>query len=247
MIDTHCHIFPEYYENLEDVINRMGNNKIIVSGTNENDNREVLELCKKYENVYGTLGIHPTEKYNDNVIKMIEDNIDNSKIVGIGEIGLDYYWEKNNKEEQKKFFIKQIELARKYNKCIVVHIREAINDAYEILEKYAKGMKIDIHCYSGSLEMAEKFINLGCKLGIGGVLTFKNNVKLVEVVKKLDLSNFMLETDSPFLTPEPYRGKRNEPYNIIYVANKIAEIKNIPVTEVLNITYNTSISQFDLI
>lgn len=248
MIDTHCHLFKEYYENISQVIKKMKNNIVIVSGTNDFDNLEVIELCNKYPNVYGTLGIHPTEieSLTDKSFKIIEDNIDNPKIVGIGEIGLDYYWQKNNKDLQKEIFIKQIKLAQKYNKPIVVHTRDSINDAYEILKEYAKGIKIDIHCFSSSLEMANKFIKLGCKLGIGGVLTFKNNDKLKDVIKKIELSNIMLETDSPFLTPEPFRGKQNEPYNIIFVAKEIAKIKNIELEDVLEITTANAISQFDL-
>lgn len=248
MIDTHCHIFKEYYEDIESVIKRMDNNIIIVSGTNDIDNMEIIDLCSKYPNVYGTLGIHPTEvsKITDNSFKIIEENLNNPKIVGIGEIGLDYYWEKETKNIQKEVFIRQINLAKKYNKPIVVHTRESINDTFEVLKEYAKGLKIDIHCFSSSLEMANNFINIGCRLGIGGVLTFKNNSKLKEVIKNIDLSNIMLETDSPFLTPEPYRGKRNEPYNVLYVAKMIADIKQISLDEVLKVTTNNAVSQFDL-
>lgn len=248
MIDTHCHLFKEYYDNIEDIINKMKDNIIIVSGTNDEDNKEVINLCNKYSNVYGTIGIHPTEidKISENSFEFIENNLKNPKIVGIGEIGLDYYWKNDNKEEQKNIFIRQIELAKKYNKAIVIHSREAISDTYDILNEYAKGLKIDIHCFSGSVEMANKFINIGCLLGVGGVLTFKNNVKLVEVIKNVELNKLLLETDSPFLSPEPLRGKRNEPYNIIYVASKIAEIKNVSVEEVLKITTSNAISQFDL-
>lgn len=244
MIDTHCHVFKEYYNNIDEVINKMENNIIIISGTNDQDNKEVLELCKKYPNVYGTIGIHPTEEYSSNSLKFIEENLNNEKIVGIGEIGLDYYWNKDNKEKQKEIFIKQLDLACKYNKPVVIHNREATNDTYEILKNYPD-LKKDIHCYSGSLEMAKNFIKINCRLGIGGVVTFKNS-KLKEVIKEIDLKYLMLETDSPFLTPEPYRGKQNEPYNIIFVANKIAEIKEISLEEVLKQTTLNAIEQFDL-
>ncbi len=239
MIDTHCHITSEYYNNINEVINKMKDNIIIVSGTNKDDIKEVIELCK-YKNVYGTIGIYPTEELD---LKVIEDNINNKKIVGIGEIGLDYHLE-HNKEEQINKFIKQLDLARKYNKTVVIHTRDAIQDTYDILKNY-KDLKKVIHCYSGSLEMAREFIKIGCRLGIGGVLTFKNS-KLKDVVKEIDLKYILLETDSPFLTPEPFRGTKNEPYNVIYVAKKIAEIKNISLEEVLNITTNTAKEQFDL-
>lgn len=239
MVDTHCHITSEYYDNIYEVINKMKDNIIIVSGTNKEDIKEVINLCN-YKNVYGTIGIYPTEELD---LKIIEDNINNKKIVGIGEIGLDYHLE-HNKEEQINKFIKQLDLARKYNKTVVIHTREAMQDTYDILKNY-KDLKKVIHCYSGSLEMAKEFIKIGCRLGIGGVLTFKNS-KLKDVIKEIDLKYLLLETDSPFLTPEPYRGTKNEPYNIIYVAKKIAEIKNISLEEVLEVTTLNAKDQFDL-
>lgn len=239
MVDTHCHITSEYYDNILEVISKMKDNIIIVSGTNKEDIKEVINLCN-YKNIYGTIGIYPTEELD---LKIIEDNINNEKIVGIGEIGLDYHLE-YNKEEQKNKFIKQLDLARKYNKTVVIHTRDAIQDTYDILKNY-KDLKKVIHCYSGSLEMAKEFIKIGCRLGIGGVLTFKNS-KLKDVVKEIDLKYLLLETDSPFLAPEPYRGTKNEPYNVIYVAKKIAEIKNISLEEVLDITTLNAKDQFDL-
>ena len=246
MIDTHCHVLSEYYNNIEEVIKKMEDNIIIVSGTNDKDNQEVIDLCNKYKNVYGTIGIHPTEIDNitENSYQIIIDNINKKKIVGIGEIGLDYYWNKEDKEKQKEVFIKQLDIARKYNKAVVIHSREAIGDVYEIIKNYSD-LKKDIHCFTGSIEMANNFIKIGCKLGIGGVLTFKNS-KLKEVIKEIPIQAILLETDSPFLTPEPLRGKKNEPYNVIYVANKIAEIKGISQAEVLKQTTLNAINQFDL-
>lgn len=239
MVDTHCHITSEYYDNILEVISKMKDNIIIVSSTNKEDIKEVISLCN-YKNIYGTIGIYPTEELD---LKIIEDNINNKKIVGIGEIGLDYHLE-HNKEEQKNKFIKQLDLARKYNKTVVIHTRDAIQDTYDILKNY-KDLKKVIHCYSGSLEMAKEFIKIGCRLGIGGVLTFKNS-KLKDVVKEIDLKYLLLETDSPFLAPEPLRGTKNEPYNVIYVAKKIAEIKNISLEEILDITTLNAKDQFDL-
>ena len=239
MVDTHCHIISEYYDNIEEILNKMKNNIIIVSGTNKDDIKEVINLCS-YNNVYGTIGIYPTEELD---LKIIEENINNKKVVGIGEIGLDYHLE-HNKEEQIEKFIKQLDLARKYKKTVVIHTRDAIQDTYDILKNY-KDLKKVIHCYSGSLEMAKEFIKIGCRLGIGGVVTFKNS-KLKDVIKEIDLKDLLLETDSPFLTPEPLRGTKNEPYNIIYVAKKISEIKNISLEKVLEITTNNAKEQFDL-
>lgn len=247
MIDTHCHLFKEDYDNLEEIIKKMDGNIMIVSGTNDETNKEVIELINKYPNIYGVIGIHPEEanNYNEESLKFIENNINNPKIVGIGEIGLDYYWQKDNKEAQIDLFIKQINLANKYNKTIVIHSREAINDTYNILKEQLKTKAI-MHCYSSSLEMARKFIDLGIKLGIGGVVTFKNSKTLKEVVENISINDILLETDSPYLTPEPYRGCKNEPYNVLYVASKIAEIKNIQLDDVLEITSMNAKKQFDL-
>lgn len=247
MIDTHCHLEKKDYANIEEIIKKMENNIMVVSGHDDEANKEVLELVEKYPNIYGTIGIHPEDidKITDQSFKLIEDNINNPKIVGIGEIGLDYYCNKENKQQQQDIFIKQIELANIYHKPIVIHSRDAVSETYNILKKYLK-TKAVIHCYSSSLEMAYKFINLDIKLGIGGVLTFKNSIVLKEVVKNIDLKYLLLETDSPYLTPEPYRGKKNEPYNIIYVAEKIADIKGLSVEEVLEATTNNAFEQFDL-
>lgn len=247
MIDTHCHLEKKDYSNIEEIVKKMENNLIIVSGHDDETNKEVLELIERFPNIYGTIGIHPEDidGMTNQSFKIIENNVNNPKIVGIGEIGLDYHWNKENKQQQQDIFIKQIELANVYHKPIVVHSREAINETYNILKKYLK-TKAVIHCYSSSLEMAYKFIGLGIKLGIGGVLTFKNSKVLKEVVKDVDLKHLLLETDSPYLTPEPYRGKKNEPYNVIYVAEKIADIKGLAVEEVLEATTNNALEQFDL-
>lgn len=245
LIDTHCHLEAKEYDNLDSIIKRM-DGYMIASGYNDKTNLEVLDLINKYDNVFGVIGIHPEEVDNitDNSFKIIEDNINNPKIVGIGEIGLDYYYVKDNKDKQMELFKKQISIAHKYNKPIVVHSREAAQDTYNILKDI--NVKCDIHCFSYSLEMAYEFVKLGCRLGIGGVLTFKNSKNLKEVVEKLDLTNFLLETDSPYLTPEPYRGHKNKPSNVLLVAKKIAEIKDIPLDDVINELNNNAIAQFDL-
>ena len=248
IIDTHCHLDIKDYDNLEEVIKNMEGNYMIASGYNLESNKHVIELVNKYDNIFGTIGLHPsdvTEDYESDLL-FIESNINNSKIVGVGEIGLDYYWEKDNKELQKEVFIKQIELARKYNKTIVIHSREAILDTYNILDEYLGNNKAVLHCYSSNIEMAKRFKKFNIKFGIGGVLTFKNSSKLKEVVKELDLSDLLLETDSPYLTPEPYRGKKNEPSYTKYVAEAIAKIKEVEYEEVLEITTQNAISQFDL-
>ena len=249
MIDTHCHILKEDYDNIEEVIKNMEDNIMIVSTASPNDIEEVVELINKHKNIYGTIGIHPeyADIYNIADLKTLEKHLNNPKIVGIGEIGLDYHYTKENKEKQKELFIKQIKLANKYNKTIVIHSRDAIEDTYNIIKDHKnENIKCDLHCYSGSLEMAKKFIKINTKFGIGGVLTFKNEKKLKEIVKELDLENIVLETDSPYLTPEPFRGHKNEPQNIKYVAKKISELKNIDINEVFKSTTDNAKNLFDL-
>jgi len=245
MVDTHCHVFLEDYPDIDDVIKRMDNNIIIVSGVDDASNKEVLELCSRYDNVYGTLGIHPESASDKYDLDFVSNHINDPKIVAVGEIGLDYYYTKDNRDAQIDLFCKQIEIAISNNKPIVVHSRDAISDTYDIIKKYDIGSKTDIHCFSSSLEMAREFIKLGCKLGIGGVLTFKNSSKLKEVVDGVDISNLLLETDSPYMTPVPFRGKRNEPYNIKYVAEAISDIKGISLDDVLKITSENAYKLFD--
>ena len=243
-IDTHCHLSYEDYDNLDEVVKNI--DIAITSGTNDDTNKKVLDVVSRYNNIYGTLGIHPEDigSISDNSFKFIEENLNNEKIVAIGEIGLDYYWVKDNKENQKELLRKQMEIAQNYNMPVVIHSREAIEDTYNILKDYK--VKGTIHCFSSSYEMAEKFIKLGYKIGIGGVVTFKNSKKLQDIVEKIDLKDLLLETDSPYLSPEPLRGKKNVPYNTYYVAKKIAEIKKISVDEVLTVTGENAIKLFDL-
>ena len=222
---------------------------MIVSTASPKDIKEVIELCETHKNIYGTIGIHPefADTYTEQDLKKVEKYLNHPKIVGIGEIGLDYHYTKENKEKQKQLFIKQINLANKYHKTIVIHSRDAIEDTYNIVKQYKhKDTKCNMHCFSGSLEMAEKFVKLGVTLGIGGVLTFKNEKKLKEIVSSLDIHNFVLETDSPYLTPEPFRGHKNEPVNVKYVAAKISQLTGIEYAKTLEITTQTACHQFDL-
>lgn len=245
LIDTHCHLSSDDYNNLDEIINEF-DGIMIASGCDLKTNKEVIELVNKYDNVYGTLGIHPEEieNFKESDLKFIEDNLNNKKIVGIGEIGLDYYWVKDNKEQQKELFIKQLDIAKKYNKAVIVHSREAIQDTYDILKKY--NLKGSIHCFNSSLEMAREFIKIGYKIGVGGVLTFKNSRKLQEIVKDIDLKHILLETDSPYLTPEPYRGQKNKPSNVYYVALKLAELKNLSIEDIINQTGENALKEFSI-
>ncbi len=249
MIDSHSHILKEYYNDIDELVKKLKNSNIlgvINCSDSISSAEEVIEYSRKYQNfLFSSIGIHPQNLfiYKESDFFELEKMLDNNKIVAIGEIGLDYYCNKENKDLQRKYFKKQIELAINYKLPIIIHSRDSIQDTFDIINQYkCRGV---IHCFSGSLEMANKFINNGFYIGIGGVLTFKNS-KLYEVIEKIDLKNILLETDSPFLSPEPYRGIKNIPSNVYYVAKKISEIKNITIEEVINTTTNNCIKLFDL-
>jgi TatD DNase family protein len=242
MIDTHCHLSLED----ADAIKNMKNNIMIVSGANMEMNKEVLKLIDKYDNIYGTIGFHPGDlgDYNDDNLKWLKENAKHKKIVAIGEIGLDYYYGKENKILQQEAFINQIKIAQKINKPIVVHMREATEDTLRILKE--NKIKSVIHCFSGSVETAKEFIKLGSYLGVGGVVTFKNSKNLKEVVKEISIENLLLETDSPYLSPEPFRSQKNEPKNIEIIAQKIAEIKGVKIEFIFEKTTKNAAKIFDL-
>ncbi|MDD4027536.1 MAG: TatD family hydrolase [Bacilli bacterium] len=247
IIDTHCHLFMEEYEDLYLLIQNLEKENIIaiVNGYDYKTSMEAYDLSTKHKNIYCALGIHPNNIMDSQKEKdyLFEKIINNKKVLAIGEIGLDYYHNDSNKEDQIKEFKKQIEYAVKYKKPIIVHTRDSIQDVYDVLSKYnVKGI---IHAYSGSAEMAKRFINIGYKIGIGGVLTFKNS-NLSEVVKQIGLENIVLETDSPYLTPHPYRGEQNSPIYLKIVIKKLSEIFNITEKEVIEKTYSNCLSLFDL-
>ena len=237
LIDTHCHL--SLTDDIDSILMDAAKDdvlKLIISGCDAKSIRDGLEIIYRYPEIYMTVGFHPDEVDNitDKDINDLEILLKtNKKIVGIGEIGLDYYHNDMNKERQKEYFIKQLELAEKYDLPVVIHSRESIQDVYDILkEHHNRGV---IHCFSGSLEMAKEFIKIGFYLGIGGVITFKNS-KLKDVVSELSLDNIVLETDSPYLAPEPHRGHTNYPKNVKLVAQFIHKLKEIPLDEVKEIT-----------
>ena len=247
LIDTHCHLFSEYNENIDEVIERAkdaGIGMIIVNGVDKSTNEEVLRLVSKYDIVYGALGIQPeyAESVDEEDFKFIEEHINDDKILAVGEIGLDYHYD-IDRDKQKEVFKRQLEIANKYNKPVIVHSRECIQETYNILKEFnVRGI---MHCYSGSVEMAREFTKIGFYLGIGGIVTFKNAVKLVEVIKNIDLEYIVLETDSPYLSPEPYRGKRNEPSNIGVIMQKICEVKDIDYKDAMEVIKENVFRLFD--
>lgn len=246
-IDTHMHIDYDFGINPDEYISNANNNnvKLLISSFCEKDDLDLAtEFVDKYDCLYACIGFHPEvfNKIVDNDFLVLEDMLkNNKKFVGVGEIGLDYNWDKNHKDKQKYIFEKQLEIAERLNLPVVIHSRESIGDTYEILKNHNnRGV---IHCFSGSIEMAKKFIALGYVLGIGGVVTFKNS-NLPEVVREIPLSSIVLETDSPYLSPN--RGETNQSSNIPIIASKIAEIKGLSIEEVMNTTTASAIQIFDL-
>ena len=242
LIDTHSHIYyDKYNDDLDQVINRAvdsGVKKIICVGVDLKSSIKSLEISNKYKNVFCAIGCHPHEssKTSENYLIELEKLSSEKKVVAIGETGLDYYYNHSEKGIQKKRFIEQIELANSLKLPVIIHNRDSDDDLYNILAKYhPKGV---VHCFSSNFNYAMKILELGIILSFTGIITFKNST-LNNVIEKINLSQFMLETDSPYLTPEPYRGKRNEPSYVYFVAEKIAQIKNISIEEVmLNTTKN---------
>ena len=247
LVDTHCHVLSEYYDNIDDVIKRAIDNgvgAIIVNGYNMKSNKEVLELVKKYDIVYGAIGIHPEEidDFNEENLLFIEKHINDSKILAVGEIGLDYHYD-IDRDKQKELFERQLKIAQKHNKPVIVHSRDCIQKTYDILKMY--NIRGIMHCYSGSVEMAKLFTKLGFLIGIGGIVTFKNAKKVVEVIKKIPLEYIVLETDSPYLAPVPYRGKRNEPTYIPVIVERICGIKALDYSTVSEATTLNVMRLFD--
>lgn len=242
MIDTHSHLFEEQFSNdLEDCIKRCYEkniNNIILVGFSKETNKKAYELSLKYPIFKPTAGIHPSEANIDYLeyTEYLEDFINNHKIYAIGECGLDYYWTKENMEYQKKVFIAQIELAIKLDLPIIIHMRDATKDTYDILKNYKGKLKGVMHCYSGSLEMAKEFIDLGLYISLGGPVTFKNAKDPKLVAENIDINRLLIETDCPYLAPTPYRGKRNESSYVYNVALEIAKIRNLSIEEIDRIT-----------
>lgn len=240
IIDTHTHIYDERFEEDFDTVMKNIEEQmegIVSIGFDPESSKKSIELANKYSFVHAVIGVHPVDikKYNDEVEKELEKlAFTEKKVVAIGEIGLDYHWMEDPEEVQKEGFRKQIELAERVKLPIVIHTREALQDTLDILREY-KNVGGILHCYPGSYEAAKPFLDR-YYIGVGGTVTFKNNKKTKELVKELSLDKIVLETDCPYLTPVPFRGKRNEPVYTKYVAEEIARIKEISVEEVINIT-----------
>lgn len=240
LIDTHSHIDVPEFEDVDLIIKNAkdaGVNNIIIPSANRDSFERVIKISEKNEGVFCALGIHPTEFdeiKEDDFKKILELSI-HPKVVAIGECGLDYYWEKNPEKIklQKEVFLKQIKIANILKKPLIVHDREAHKDSFDLItQNLDRDIPVIMHCFSGSLEFARECVKKGFYIALGGVVTFKNAKKAHEVAKEIPLECLLLETDAPYLTPEPYRGKRNEPAYVKFVAEKIAELREISFDEV---------------
>ena len=231
LIDTHAHL------DMLTEFDISGVGKVIIPSVEIKTMDKVVELSDN-KNVYSMVGIYPTEAktYTKEIENKMIELAKNPKVVAIGEIGLDYYWDKTFVDLQKEVFIKQIKLANKLNLPIVVHDREAHKDCYDIVKEYNNGSEVVFHCFSGSAEFMKECVKQGWYIALGGVITFKNAIKMKEVAKEVPLDKLVLETDSPYLTPVPFRGKENKPAYVRYVAEEIAKIRGMSIEEIIDIT-----------
>ena len=255
IIDSHCHLdYSNLYDQLDDVVKRAEYNQVkymLTICTTLESFEKIKLIIEKYKNIYGTFGIHPheTKKYTYIDSKFIY-NIKRkyNKIVGIGETGLDFYYNHSDKKIQKKSFIEHISAASQLNIPIIVHSRNAENDTYEILksEKRNSDLKVLVHCFTGSKNFAKKLLDINCYISVSGIITFKNSNELTDTISSIPIKNLLVETDSPYLTPVPYRGKSNEPSYIIHTIKKLSQIKNISDELVMTTTTNNFKKLFNL-
>lgn len=243
-VETHTHL-DLIKRNTEEVVKEAAEKKVtkmVTIGIDLESSKIALEFASRFAGVYAAIGFHPHEAklLDEENLKELEKLAKKDTVVAIGETGLDYYWKHSTLPCQMEAFKKQINLARKLNLPLIIHDREAHQDTLKVLVEEAKGLKILLHCFSGDLDMAKVCIERGYYLGIGGVVTFSNAIKLRAIVKEVSLENLLLETDSPYLAPHPFRGKSNEPKYIPLIAEKIAEIKGISLEKVAESTSRTA-------
>ncbi len=252
LFDTHAHLdderFDEDREQIIEQIKQDGISLIVNPGADMKSSRAAIKLAEKYDFIYAAVGIHPHDVKDITEADLIEleQMAKHEKVVAIGEIGLDYYYDNSPRELQREYFIKQIELANKLSLPIIIHSRDASMETYEILKEHKKDIGCVLHCFSQSLEMAELYLKIGCHLSFAGPLTFKKSSKLKEVARNIPLDKIFIETDSPYLTPEPYRGRRNDPSKVRYVAEELSKLRAISVDKIAEITMNNAIEFFDI-
>ncbi|WP_294240898.1 TatD family hydrolase [Pseudobutyrivibrio sp.] len=251
IFETHAHYDDEKFDGdrvelLSHLLKENNIGNIVNVGASFRGCKDSLKLAESYDNVYAAIGIHPEEidDASDEVLEWLRENASNPKVVAIGEIGLDYYWVKDpeGRAKQRIWFDKQMDLAKEVNLPVVIHSREAAEDTFNTIKSYnTQDVKGIVHCYSYSKELALEYVKMGWYIGVGGVVTFKNGKKLVETVEAIPLENIVLETDCPYMAPEPHRGSRNSSIYLKYVAEKIAQLKGVSVEEVERITYENAL------
>ena len=249
--DTHCHLNdPNMIDNIDCFLENCKKQDVSllnVIGYDVESSKKAIEIANKYENCYAVVGMQPEEIPNEEFYEELDALYDNNRIVAVGEIGLDYHWTKENKDKQKEVFVHYIKKAHQLNLPIVVHSRDAHLDTINILKENKEYLgKVVMHCYSYSKEVLKDYLNLGCYISLGGVVTFKNAKVAKEVASVVPLDRLMLETDSPYLTPTPYRGKPNEPSYIRFVLEEIAKLKEMDVNELEDILFKNSCSFFNV-
>jgi len=255
IVDSHCHLdYPDLHDQLESILERAKKNhvdKLLTICTTLNSFEKIKLIINKYKNIYGTFGIHPHEVknfLNVNFDYIVKAKSENQKIIGIGETGLDFYYNHSDKKDQKKSFVEHIHAASNLDIPIIVHSRNAEVDTFDILKEEKKNSKIKVlmHCFTGSNDFAKKLIDLDCYISVSGIITFKNSFELTQTVSNIPLNKLLVETDSPYLSPVPYRGKKNEPYYIIHTIEKLAQIKKIPKNKVIQSTTNNFRKLFNI-
>jgi len=256
IVDSHCHLdYPNLYNKLSEVLERAEINKVkklLTICTTLESFEKIKKITSKYKNIFGTFGIHPHESKNYKNVnsKFIINQVnENKKIIGIGETGLDFFYNHSDKEVQKKSFIEHIKAALELNIPVIVHSRNAEDDIYDILknEKGNLNLKVLIHCFTGSKNFAKKLLDLNCYISISGIITFKNSKTLADTISYIPIENLLVETDSPYLSPLPFRGKPNEPSYIVHTVNKLSEIKNVSKETIMTYTTNNFKKLFSLI
>ena len=255
LIDTHAHVnFETYSTRIDEVFENAKSNDVnimILPGVEVSKWDEIINLVEKYENVYGAIGVHPSEikDFDEEASKRMTKLLKHPKIKAVGEIGLDYYWEKDEavRARQKEIFIDQIKLANAAKKTLIIHEREAHKDAFDILkENVSEDINVVMHCFSGSVEFMKECVNQGYYIALGGIITFKNAQKPKDVAKEVPIDRLLLETDCPFLTPHPHRGEENEPAYVKFVAQEIANLKGLSFEEVSEITTKNALKVFNI-
>ena len=250
LIDTHAHIdmLEAPIESTLQLMKDFGVKKAVIPSVEVSSMEKVIAAAEADENIYAMIGIYPSEAktYTQEVEDRMIELAKNHKVKAVGEIGLDYYWDKSLVDLQKEVYVKQILLANKLNLPIVIHDREAHKDAYDLLLEYNQSSKALFHCFSGSVEFMRECVKKGWYIALGGVVTFKNAVKMKDVAREIPLDKLVLETDSPYLTPVPFRGKPNTPAYVRYVAEEIANLRQIPLNELIDITTNNAERFFEI-